>query len=256
MLAEARELVEVNGFHAAPAIVLAHTGWHAGVIGIVASRLADIYARPSLLVALPAGPAAEKDAEHIGVGSGRSIAGFALNEALEACTDLLIGHGGHAMAAGFRLRSKNLKAFRERLCGHTAKHFPAAGPPPPILILDVETPLSTLTPGLLRDLDRLEPYGAENRKPMFLAGNLEVVGEPRRVGTPDRHLSFRVRQNGLGDTVLKAIAFGMADRIVELMSASGRCCLAFTPKVNEWQGRRSVDLVVTDFQAGAEARLE
>jgi single-stranded-DNA-specific exonuclease len=113
-----------------------------------------------------------------------------------------------------------------------------------------------LTPGLLRDLDRLEPYGAENRKPMFLAGDLEVVGEPRRVGTPDRHLSFRVRQNGTALTALKAIGFGMADRIEELMSAGGKCCLAFTPKINEWQGRRSVDLVVSDFQAGAQARLE
>src|SRR5207248_4035843 len=119
------------------------------------------------------------------------------------------------------------------LCGHTAKHFPAGGPPAPALILDAEAPLSALTPGLLRDLDRLEPYGAENRKPMFLGGNLEVVGEPRRVGTPDRHLSFRVRQSA---TVLKVIGFGMADRIEELMSAGGACCLAFTPKINEWQG--------------------
>jgi len=253
MLAEARALVEANGFHEAPAIVLAHTGWHAGVIGIVASRLADLYARPSLLVALPTGPAADKETEHVGVGSGRSIPGFALNEALEACTDLLIGHGGHQMAAGFRLRLDNLNAFRERLCDHTAKFFPGGAPPAPTLVLDVETPLSALTLGLLRDLDRLEPYGAENRKPLFLAGNLQLVGEPRRVGTPDRHLSFRVRQNG---TVWKAIAFGMADRAGELMSAGGACCLAFTPKMNEWQGWQNVDLVVADLQAGAEARLE
>ncbi len=253
MLGEARELVEKHGFHQTPAIVLANEGWHAGVIGIVASRLVDIYGRPALMIAMPTGPIAVKAGEPIGVGSGRSIAGFALNEALEACTDLLIGHGGHQMAAGFRLRLANLDAFRERLCGHTAKHFPIGGPPAPTLVLDAETPLSALTLGLLRDLDRLEPYGAENRKPLFLAGGLELVGEPRRVGTPDHHLSFRVRQNG---TVLKAIAFGMADRLEELTSAGGACCLAFTPKINEWQGRRSVDLHVTDFQAGAEARLE
>jgi single-stranded-DNA-specific exonuclease len=253
MLAEARALVETNRFHEAPAIVVANSGWHAGVIGIVAGRLADLYGRPALMVALPTGPAAANDPLPVGIGSGRSIPGFALHEALEACTDLLIGHGGHAMAAGFRVHLDKLNTFRERLCQHTAKHFPAGGPPAPALILDAETPLSALTPGLLRDLDRLEPYGAENRKPMFLAGNLDVVGEPRRVGTPDRHLSFRVRQNG---TVLKAIGFGMADRVEELMSAGGACCLAFTPKMNEWQGWRSVDLVVTDFQAGAEARLE
>jgi single-stranded-DNA-specific exonuclease len=253
MLIEAKALVETNRFDQAPAIVLAHTGWHAGVIGIVAGRLADTYGRPALMVALPPESAAEKGSEPIGVGSGRSIPGFALHEALEACGDLLVGHGGHAMAAGFRLRVDDLNRFRERLCEHTAKHFPAGGPPAPTLVLDAEAPLSAMTLGLLHDLDRLEPYGAENRKPLFLAGNLEVVGEPRRVGTPDRHLSFRVRQNG---TVVKAIAFGMADRTDELMSVGGACCLAFTPKLNEWQGRRSVDLVVTDFQAGAEARLE
>jgi single-stranded-DNA-specific exonuclease len=253
MLTEARQLVEANRYHEAPAIVLAHAGWHAGVIGIVASRLADIYARPSLMVALPAAPpVGENGDEPIGVGSGRSIPGFALNNALEACTDLLIGHGGHPMAAGFRLYSNKIDAFRERFCGYTANHYPS-GPPAPTLVLDAEAPLSALTVGLLKDLDRLEPYGSENRKPLFLAGNLAVVGEPRRVGTPDRHLSFRVRQNG---TILKAIAFGMADRIEELMSQGGACCLAFTPKINEWQGRRSVDLIVTDFQAGAEARLE
>ena len=76
--------------------------------------------------------------------------------------------------------------------------------------------------------------------------------EPRKVGQGERHLSFRVRQEGL---VLKAIAFGMADRAGELLSAGGACCLAFTPKINEWNGWTSVDLEVVDFQAGATARL-
>jgi single-stranded-DNA-specific exonuclease len=253
ILLEAREQVESNRYHEAPAIVLASSGWHAGVIGIVAGRLAEMYGRPALMVALPKSPTTLQETAPIGVGSGRSIPGFALHEALQMCTDLLIGHGGHAMAAGFRVHVDNLSAFRDRFCAQAAQHFPTGGPPAPTLILDAEAPLSVLTPGLLRDLDRLEPYGSANRKPMFLAGGLEVVGEPRRVGTPDRHLSFRVRQNG---TALRAIAFGMADRIEELMSASGACCLAFTPKINEWQGWRSVDLIVNDFQAGAEARLE
>jgi single-stranded-DNA-specific exonuclease len=72
------------------------------------------------------------------------------------------------------------------------------------------------------------------------------------VGTPDTHLSFKVRQ---ANTTLKAIAFGMADRLDELMSEGGACCLAFTPKINEWQGRKSIDLQVIDLQAGAQARL-
>ena len=249
MLAEARQMVEEGGRHADAALVLASADWHGGVIGIIAGRLAERYARPALMIKLPS-PSEDGDGG-LAVGSGRSAHGFALHEALNACGDLLAGHGGHAAAAGFRLRPEHIDDFRERFCAYTAARFPD-GPAPAPLVLDAETPLSALTTGLLRDLDRLEPYGAENRRPMFLAGGLTVQGEPRKVGGGERHLSFRVRQNG---RVLKAIAFGMAERAEELMSAGGACCLAFTPKLNEWQGWRTVDLEVTDFQAGPEARL-
>ena len=120
-------------------------------------------------------------------------------------------------------------------------------PPAPRLRLDAEVPLSALTLGLLRDLDKLEPYGAENPRPRFLAGGLEIVGEPRRIGKDERHLSFRVRQGG---TAMRAVAWGMGERLDELMAASGKCCLAFTPRVNEWQGQRTIELEVSDFQPG------
>jgi single-stranded-DNA-specific exonuclease len=250
MLAEARKMIAEQQRGDDPALVLAHPGWHAGIIGIVAGRLVEQYARPALMIALP-GPDADGLHVHVGVGSGRSINGFALHTALGACGELLLGHGGHAAAAGFRILPENIDAFRAQLGEYTATHFPA-GPPPPLLELDAEVPLSMLTLGLLDDLDRLEPYGAENRRPLFLAGGLQVKGEPRKVGGGERHLSFSVSQPG---TILRAIAWGMADRAEELMSAGGACCLAFTPKLNEWQGRRSVDLEVTDFQPGAQARL-
>ena len=138
---------------------------------------------------------APHDAEHarVGLGSGRSIAGFALHEALQACDDLLLSHGGHHAAAGFRILPEHVDAFRERLCVYTAQRFPG-GAPAPVLTFDAELPLSVLTFGLLRDLDRLEPYGADNRKPVFLAGGLSVVGEPRKVGNGERHLSSGSRQ--------------------------------------------------------------
>lgn len=255
MVAQARRLVEEADLARDPALVLAHSDWHPGIIGIVAGRMADLYGRPALMIALPSPlrPKREREGElpDLGLGSGRSIPGFPLNEALQACNDLLIGHGGHPMAAGFRLQPDRIAAFRDRFCEFTARHFPG-GLPAPTLILDAETPLSALTLGLLAELDRLEPYGAENRRPLFLAGPLEIQGEPRKVGQGERHLSFRVRQGG---TVLKAIAFGMAERLGELMSAGGKCCLAFTPKLNEWMGQRSVDLEVADFQAGTSPRL-
>jgi single-stranded-DNA-specific exonuclease len=184
-------------------------------------------------------------------GSGRSVPGFALHEALRHCSDHLLSHGGHAAAAGFRIAPDRIDVFREHFCAYAARHFPA-GPPTPTLLLDAELPLRALTPGLLAQIDRLEPYGAQNPRPRFLAAELQVVGEPRRIGGGERHLTFRVRQ---GATNLRAIAWGMGERAEELMSAEGRCCLAFTPKINEWNGYRSVELEVSDFQPGAQAKL-
>jgi single-stranded-DNA-specific exonuclease len=102
-------------------------------------------------------------------------------------------------------------------------------------------------------LKQLEPYGAGNPQPLFLAGGLQVVGAPKKVGGGERHLSFRVRQQ---TRELHAIAFGQADRAEELLSAAGHCCLVFTPRLNEYNGFRRVDLEVRDLQAGPQARLD
>ena len=92
-----------------------------------------------------------------------------------------------------------------------------------------------------------------NPPPLLLADRLQIVGEPRKVGEGERHLSFRVKQNG---KELRAIAFGMGERYAELMSQQGQCCLAFTPRWNEWQGYKSVEIEVRDFQAGPAAKLD
>src|SRR5262249_59913037 len=97
---------------------------------------------------------------------GRSVPGFALNEALAACGDLLVSHGGHPMAAGLKVRPGDVGRFRERFCDVAAQHFPGGVPAPPELTLDAEVPLGALTLGLLRDLGRLEPYRAGDRKPL------------------------------------------------------------------------------------------
>jgi single-stranded-DNA-specific exonuclease len=156
------------------------------------------------------------------------------------------------MAVGAKIRPKDLDAFRRRFEEYAARHFPAGAPPAPRLQLDAEVPLSALTPGLLRDLDKLEPYGADNPRPRFLAGGLEIVGDPRRIGKDERHLNFRVRQNG---TSMRVVAWGLGDRLDELMSGDRKCCVAFTPRINEWQGQRTIELEVVDFQPGIEAKL-
>lgn len=237
ILQEARELAEKAGD--GPALVLASENWHPGLLGIVASRLVDQYARPVLMIALR-GPS------ELGQGSGRSVPGFRLHEALQDCTEHLASHGGHATAAGFRVPPKNLEGFRRQFGEVATRHFGPC-PPPHCLTIDTEVPFSALTTGLLKSMGELEPYGSGNPQPLMLADRLQVVGDPKRVGGGDRHLSFRVRQNG---KELRAIAFGMGDRIDELMAVNGQCSLVFTPRINEWQGFRNVEIEVRDFQSG------
>lgn len=241
---QAKELVEANGYAAAPALVLGSTDWHQGVVGIAAGRLAEHYGKPTLVASL-------READEPSIGSGRTVPGFELHTALESCTDVLVGHGGHAAAVGFRVLPSRLDELRERFCAAVTKSLPD-GPPAPRLTLDAEVPLSALTFGLLKDIDRLEPYGADNPRPRFLASGLTVEGTPRRIGTGERHLSFRVRQGG---TTIRAVAWGMGERFDELLADGGNCCLAFTPKINDWNGYRNIEIEVIDFQAGNMAEL-
>jgi single-stranded-DNA-specific exonuclease len=241
---EARELADSQEHASAPALVLASRSWHAGLIGIVAGRLMETFGRPVLMIALgePGVPAS---------GSGRSVPGFRLHKALEDCSDKLLSHGGHSAAAGFRIAPEHIDSFRDRFCQCVADYF-GPEPPQPRLTLDAEVPLSALTAKLVDTMAQLEPYGAANPQPIFLAGDLQISGAPAKIGGGERHLSFRVRQD---KSDMRVIAFGMADRVEELMSDGGKCCLAFTPKINEWQGRRNVELEARDFQAGPRARL-
>jgi single-stranded-DNA-specific exonuclease len=243
ILHEARE--QAVRYADAPALVLASAEWHPGLLGIVASRLVDQYARPVLMIAL-------REGQPHGQGSGRSIPGFKLHEALQECTANLIGHGGHAAAAGFRIVPEAIDLFRENFCATVARQF-GAEPQPHRLTIDAEVPLSALTTGVMQAIEQLEPYGSGNPPPLLLADRLQIVGQPRKVGEGERHVSLRVRQNG---KELRGIAFGMGDRYEELMSQGGQCCLAFTPRWNEWQGYKSVEIEVKDFQAGPEAKLD
>jgi single-stranded-DNA-specific exonuclease len=241
---DARQMAEASDLADKSALVLAAGGWHAGLIGIVAGRLADLYARPTLMIAI-------RDADKVAIGSGRSVPGFRLHEALDACAGHLLSHGGHAAAAGFKLRPTAIPLFRDSFCAVASGHFPE-GPPRPRLTLDAEVPLSALTFNVVESLSQLEPYGNANPPPLLLAGDVQILGVPRRIGN-ERHLVFRVRQHG---KEMRAVAFGMGDRLDEIMSAGGACCLAFQPRINEWQGWSNVELLVRDFQPGSRAKLD
>ncbi len=131
MVHQAKEMLEGEDMAKMPAAVLSHPEWHAGVIGIVAGRIVDHIGRPVLIIAA-------KEGQPIVTGSGRSIPGFELHRALKACEEHLLGHGGHAMAAGFKIMPTRISAFRDRFYAYAAKHFPTGVPPAPCLNLDAE----------------------------------------------------------------------------------------------------------------------
>ena len=235
ILKEACDKIEANNLasDARRAIVLASHKWHAGVIGIVASRIVDRYHRPTVLIALDNGQ---------GQGSARSILHFDLHRALADCHDHLIAFGGHAMAAGLRIEPAKIEAFTEAFVAR-ANQLLTGKDLEPALHLDAEIPLSRVTESLVRDLDRLAPFGEGNPKPRFASPLLALDGEPRTVGRAGAHLTFRLTD---GQARLRAIAFGQSDQLQTLLEHR-RCRVAFQPNLNTFNGRTSVELQILDF---------
>lgn len=215
-------------------IVLASPDWHAGVVGVVASRVAETFGRPTVLIALENG---------VGQGSARSIRNFALHEVLADCRECLISYGGHAMAAGLKVEADKIDAFRAAFHNRAAQLLTPADLRPKLPI-DDEVRLEALNLSLVSDFAKLEPFGAGNAAPRLATDWLEVVGEPRVVGASKTHL-----QVALSDGVrqCKGIAFGMAKHADELKD-SRRCKVAFEPITNEWNGRVSVEMRILDFR--------
>lgn len=214
-------------------IVLADSAWHSGVIGIVASRLVERYGRPALLIALD---------DKTGKGSGRSVRGFHLYEGLKACADDLLGFGGHEFAAGFTVLADTVSALSE----HFEKQVRLAINQEdlrPTLFFDGEIELEEIDQRLVEELAGLAPFGMGNPEPVLLASGVDLHRvEPVGDGT---HLRCIARQGGHS---FPCIAFGMADRRDEF---EGPCDLLFTPLLNNWKGRISVQLRLKDLRSAS-----
>ena len=231
----AHELIDAQGgLNGRGAIVLGQAGWHPGVVGIVASRLVEAYHRPTVVVAL---------ADDHGQGSARTIGSFNLYNAIHACSAGLTTFGGHAAAAGLKLPRAHFEAFAELFEAHCRAALDAEQLTKSISI-DAEVPLGQLTLKVVEAIEKLEPYGMGNPKPVLVAHNLRVLDAPRFVGEGGRTVQLRFAQ---GATTHKAVMFGMADR-ARALQAGSTCSVAFHPAVNEWNGRREVQLEVKDFQ--------
>ena len=155
------------------------------MIGIVASRVAEHFARPAILIAVNAQAS-------IGQGSGRSHGGFDLHAGLAACETHLVSYGGHQAAAGLKISPERIEAFRDDFCRYVGQnHAPDAAATD--LKIDAEVRLCDVTARAVKELDRLSPFGHQNPRPVFATSRVELVEPPRKMGEGERHLSLRVR---------------------------------------------------------------
>ena len=215
------------------ALVLESSRWHQGVVGIVASRLSEKYSRPSFMIHLNG---------DTGKGSCRSWGGFNLFAALENCKDLLLGFGGHELAAGFTIEEANIPAFRERMNDY-ARSFQGGAAPVSVLDVDVAiTHPSAVTLEELEALSALEPYGSGNARPVFCLLGATLM-RTQNVGQ-NRHLKLRL---GKGSAQFAGIFFSTVAADCGCRPGD-RVDAAFYLQVNEFRGSRTVQLQMVDLR--------
>jgi single-stranded-DNA-specific exonuclease len=235
---QACEMVEREGMHRddCRAIVLAHPGWNAGVVGIVCSRLVERYGRPALLMC-----------EHEGLchGSGRSIEGYSLHAGLEACAEHLTGFGGHDMAAGLRLESARLAAFREAFIGHANERI-APEDLTARVGFDTDAEVGELTVGTVKDLLRLAPFGRDNPPARLRIPAARVAMRPQTMGRLNKHLSMQIADPA-SPRLLRVVGWNWAEHIEHL--PVGRVVdVLLSPRINEWQGTARVEAELIDVR--------
>jgi single-stranded-DNA-specific exonuclease len=220
--------------HPDSAIVLSSSEWHQGVIGIVASRLVDIFYRPVFLFSADGSTAK---------GSARSIPPFHLYKGITECADLLLAFGGHSQAAGLKILTDNLPAFRERI-NHIVKSTLSDDDMIPTLEIDAGVTLSEVNFDLIRDLNLLEPYGESNKEPLLGAKDVEIV-DHKIVG--NNHLKIKLRQNGRNMDTIGFSMGGLLEKIEESITVD----IAFSPCINEWNGSKGLQLKLKAIRPGA-----
>jgi single-stranded-DNA-specific exonuclease len=211
-------------------LVLAKESWHTGVIGIVASRIAQQFYRPTVIIG--------RD----GKGSCRSIAGYSIVEALQHCAPLLEKFGGHEMAAGLSVSAGKMAELRRALNEQAARVLNEEDLQPRVLV-DAVARLDELDDEFFEKLERFEPCGQGNPSPVFAACGVAIRGAPRVVGK--NHLKLFVTD---GETIVEAIWFGMGDAQLP----RGELDIAFAPEVSEYRGVETVQLKVKDIRAAVE----
>ena len=237
---EAKQMVVESGYDTTDcrAIVLGKEGWHPGVVGIVASRLTEAFARPVVVLNYN-----HDSVPHEAHGSARSVDRVSIYDGLEHCASLLNSFGGHAMAAGLRLDLDRVDAFRRRLVDFVNGRLPAADL---VHTLDIDAvcTLDDVNAALFDQIFRLAPFGRSNPWPVLCVQGVTTDRPARRMGEHGRHLRLVVRQ---GRRLASAVGFGMGD-LAEQLPAGVALDVAFEPKLSSWQGRRRAEMHVKDLR--------
>jgi len=211
-------------------LVLGSENWHRGVIGIVASKVRELFYRPVILFAYENGQA---------FGSGRSLPDLSLIDLIDKCSSLLVNFGGHEQAIGCTLNQSDLLPFKERINSLAAEKITDDILQKKLLI-DGRLNFSAISPSFLEFYTRLLPFGAGNKRPIFVTAEVDVLGEP--VILKNRHLKFWARQGG---RVFEVLAWDRAGQRTEFKRGE-KLDLAYSLQVSDYRGKKQVHLNLED----------
>ncbi|WP_129628630.1 single-stranded-DNA-specific exonuclease RecJ [Candidatus Oscillochloris fontis] len=232
--AAAKALAEAEGRHQQRVVVLHSTEFDAGVVGLVAGKLAEEWGRPVLLI--EQGAVSSR-------GSARSVPGFSIIAALQACENLFERYGGHSAAAGFTIANEHIPTLDARLQVLAAEQLTDAMLQPRIQV-DAEVGLNELNWELLADLCQLEPFGQANPQPVLMSRDVQVV-DVRTRGVDGLHMSLTLRKNG--GPRYEGIAFRLG-HLADALRRHPRIDLVYTLEANEWNGERKLQINIKDFR--------
>jgi single-stranded-DNA-specific exonuclease len=232
-----RALAELSaGGDCGPVAVVAGRGWHRGVIGLAASKVAEKLGRPAVVISL--------DEDGTGHGSARSAGDYHLLDGLTSCSDLFEAFGGHAQAAGLVIRRENVDELRRRLGEHASRHLASPDDCAPALEVDAELESSAVTLELARDLARLEPFGVGWPRPVFATRDFTVAREPQVL--KGRHLKFQLA--GRDGRTHTALWWNSAETLSATPRAGQRIELAYRLETDTWRGETRLQLIVEDMK--------
>lgn len=217
--------------------VLFNPSWKKGVIGIVASRLIETYYRPTVILT---------ESNGFATGSARSVQGYDLYQAIEACSDLLESFGGHMFAAGLTLKKENIKPFIERFEQYVNNTITEDQMQPRIFI-DTELSFSEINEEFFRIMNQFQPFGPENMSPVFMSRNVYDTGNGRMVGSNGEHLKLELFQDKGSMKTLPGIAFSQSDRF-EYMKGGNPFDICYSVEMNEFRGSRNLQLNIRDIK--------